>query len=40
MCGLFFDLICEKTGSLFGCGIAYGLPDAVGEAIGRVFGWM
>ena len=38
--GLFFGLIREKTGSLLGCGIAHGLPDAVGEALGRLFGWM
>lgn len=38
--GLFFGLIREKTGSLLGCGIAHGLPDAVGEALGRLMGWM
>lgn len=38
--GLFFGLIREKTGSLLGCGIAHGLPDAVGEALGRIMGWM
>ena len=38
--GLFFGLIREKTGSLLGCGIAHGLPDAVGEALDQVFGWM
>ena len=38
--GLLFGLIREKTGSLLACGIAHGLPDAVGEAAGRVLGWM
>ncbi|HNT78325.1 MAG TPA: CPBP family intramembrane metalloprotease [Anaerolineae bacterium] len=38
--GLFFGLIREKTGSLLGCSIAHGLPDAVGEALGRLMGWM
>ena len=38
--GLFFGAIREKTGSLLACGIAHGLPDAVGEALGRVLGWM
>jgi len=37
--GLFFGLIREKTGSLLGCGIAHGLPDAVGEALAKVIGW-
>ncbi|HOU13639.1 MAG TPA: CPBP family intramembrane metalloprotease [Anaerolineae bacterium] len=37
--GLFFGLIREKTGSLLGCGIAHGLPDAVGEALAKVMGW-
>jgi uncharacterized protein len=38
--GLFFGLIREKTGSLLGCGLAHGLPDAVGEALARLMGWM
>lgn len=38
--GLFFGLIREKTGSLLGCGIAHGLPDAVGEALAKVMGWV
>ncbi|MEJ5311600.1 MAG: CPBP family intramembrane glutamic endopeptidase [Anaerolineae bacterium] len=37
--GLFFGLIREKTGSLLGCGLAHGLPDAVGEALAKVMGW-
>ncbi len=37
--GLFFGLIREKTGSLLGCGVAHGLPDAVGEALAKVMGW-
>lgn len=38
--GLFFGLIREKTNSLLACGIAHGLPDAVGEALGQIFDWM
>jgi len=38
--GLFFGLLREKTGSLLAPGIAHGLPDAVGESLARVFGWM
>lgn len=38
--GLFFGFIREKTNSLLASSIAHGLPDAVGEALGRVFGWM
>jgi hypothetical protein len=38
--GLFFGILREKTGSLLAPGIAHGLPDAVGEALGRIFGWM
>ncbi|MBE7436183.1 MAG: CPBP family intramembrane metalloprotease [Anaerolineales bacterium] len=38
--GLFFGLIREKTGTLLAPGIAHGLPDAVGEALVKVFGWM
>lgn len=38
--GLFFGLIREKTGTLVAPGIAHGLPDAVGEALGKIFGWM
>ncbi len=38
--GLFFGAIREKTGSLVAPGIAHGLPDAVGEALMKVFGWM
>ena len=38
--GLFFGLIREKTNSLLACGIAHGLPDAVGEALSQIFGWM
>ncbi len=37
--GLFFGLIREKTGSLLGCGIAHGLPDAVGEVLMKIMGW-
>jgi membrane protease YdiL (CAAX protease family) len=38
--GLMFGLLREKTGSLLAPGLAHGLPDAVGEALGRLFGWM
>lgn len=38
--GLFFGILREKTGTLLAPGIAHGLPDAVGEALGRLFGWM
>jgi len=38
--GLFFGLICEKTGTLVAPGIAHGLPDAVGEALAKIFGWV
>jgi membrane protease YdiL (CAAX protease family) len=37
---LIFGLIREKTGTLLAPGIAHGLPDAVGEALMKVFGWM
>jgi membrane protease YdiL (CAAX protease family) len=38
--GLLFGILREKTGSLLAPGIAHGLPDAVGEALARIFGWM
>ena len=38
--GLLFGVLREKTGSLIAPGIAHGLPDAVGEALGKIFGWM
>lgn len=38
--GLLFGILREKTGSLLAPGIAHGLPDAVGEALGLLFGWM
>lgn len=38
--GLLFGILREKTGSLVAPGIAHGLPDAVGEALAKVFGWM
>lgn len=38
--GLFFGILREKTGSLLAPGIAHGLPDAVGEALAKIFGWM
>lgn len=38
--GLLFGILREKTGSLLAPGIAHGLPDAVGEALAKIFGWM
>jgi len=38
--GLMFGVIREKTGTLLAPGIAHGLPDAVGEALAKIFGWM
>lgn len=38
--GLFFGILREKTGTLLAPSIAHGLPDAVGEALGKIFGWM
>jgi len=38
--GLFFGVLREKTGSLLAPGIAHGLPDAVGEPMKIIFGWM
>jgi membrane protease YdiL (CAAX protease family) len=38
--GLFFGVLREKTGSLVAPGIAHGLPDAVGEALMKIFGLM
>ncbi len=38
--GLFFGVIREKTGTLVAPGIAHGLPDAVGEALIKIFGLM
>jgi membrane protease YdiL (CAAX protease family) len=38
--GLFFGVIREKTGTLFAPGIAHGLPDALGEPLMKMFGWV
>lgn len=38
--GLLFGILREKTGTLVAPGIAHGLPDAVGEALAKLFGWM
>jgi membrane protease YdiL (CAAX protease family) len=38
--GFFFGLIREKTNSLLAPSIAHGLPDAVGEALAKIFGWL
>lgn len=36
--GIFFGLVREKTGSVVAPGVAHGLPDAVGEALAKIFG--
>jgi len=36
--GLFLGLVREKIDSIVACGIAHGLPDAVGEAFALLFG--
>jgi len=36
--GVFFGLVREKTGSVVAPGVAHGLPDAVGEALAKMFG--
>lgn len=38
--GLFFGILREKTGTLFAPGIAHGLPDALGEPLMKIFGWV
>jgi membrane protease YdiL (CAAX protease family) len=38
--GLFFGVLREKTGNLVAPGIAHGLPDAVGEPMKIIFGWV
>ena len=38
--GLFFGVLREKTGSLLAPCLAHGLPDAVGEPLRKLFGWM
>ena len=38
--GLMFGVIREKTGTLVAPGIAHGLPDAVGEGLNLIFGWI
>jgi membrane protease YdiL (CAAX protease family) len=35
--GVTLGLVREKTGSIIPCGIAHGLPDAVGEAFALLF---
>jgi hypothetical protein len=30
----------EQTGTRFTVGIANGLPDAVGEVLAKIFGWV
>jgi len=38
--GLFLGIIREKTGTLLASSIAHGLPDAVGEPMMKIFGWV
>lgn len=38
--GLMFGVLREKTGTLLAPSLAHGLPDAVGEALAKIFGWM
>jgi membrane protease YdiL (CAAX protease family) len=38
--GLFFGVLREKTGTLLAPGIAHGLPDAIGEPLRIIVGWM
>jgi hypothetical protein len=40
MAGLFFGAHREKTGTLVAPGLGHGLPDAVGEALINIVGWM
>jgi hypothetical protein len=40
LAGLFLGVIREKTGTLLASSIAHGLPDAVGEALMKIFPWM
>lgn len=37
--GIFFGVLREKTGTLLAPGIAHGLPDAVGEALNKMYLW-
>jgi len=38
--GLFLGVLREKTGTLLAPGLAHGLPDAVGEPMKILFGWV
>lgn len=38
--GLFLGILREKTGTLLAPGIAHGLPDALGEPLMKIFGWV
>ncbi len=40
LAGLFFGVIREKSGTILAPAIAHGLPDAVGEALMKIFPWM
>lgn len=40
LAGVFFGVLRERTGTLVAPGIAHGLPDAVGEALIKILGWV
>ena len=40
LAGFFFGFIREKTGTILAPGIAHGLPDAIGEPMMKMVGWM
>ncbi len=40
LAGFFLGIIREKTGTLLAPGIAHGLPDALGEPMMKIFGWV
>ena len=40
LAGLFFGVIREKSGTILAPAIAHSLPDAVGEALMKIFPWM
>jgi membrane protease YdiL (CAAX protease family) len=40
LAGFFLGLIREKTGTLLAPSIAHGLPDALGEPMMKIFGWV
>lgn len=40
LAGFFLGIIRERTGTLLAPGIAHGLPDAIGEPMMKIFGWV